>query len=150
VIARILLGLVGVAMASYGGWLLLAEDLADLVETAIWLAAGVVLHDFVLVPLTLALGYAATRLLPAGGRAPVAAGLVVLGTLTLMAVPVLGRFGERSDNPTILDRDYTTGWLVLAGVVTVVVLLATMRQAIGRAGPGKGSGVVERRRRRPR
>ncbi len=149
ILPRLLIGAVGVALASYGGWLLLAEDLADLVDAAVWLAAGVVLHDFVLVPLTLASGYAATRLLPASRRAPVVAGLVVLGTLTLMAVPVLGRFGERPDNPTILDRDYGAGWLVVAGVITLVVLLAMVRQTIGRTDPGEGSGV-ERRRRRPR
>ena len=74
------------------------------------------LHDFVLVPLTLLLGLALIRLLPANLRAPVAGGLVVLGSVTLLAVPVLGRFGARADNPTLLDRDYAAGWLVVAGV----------------------------------
>ena len=73
------------------------------------------LHDFVLVPLTLLLGLALIRLLPANLRAPVAGGLVVLGTVTLMAVPVLGGWGANADNPTILDRNYTAGWLVVAG-----------------------------------
>ena len=49
-IAAVLLGALGVAVAAYGGWLLLQEDLSDLVDTAVWLAGGVVLHDFVLVP----------------------------------------------------------------------------------------------------
>jgi hypothetical protein len=133
VLPRLLIGVAGVAMAAYGGWLLLAEgrdSWAELLAIALWLVAGVVLHDFVLVPLTLALGYLAARLLPAGLRAPVVAGLVVLGTLTLMAVPVLGRFGERPDNPTVLDRDYTAGWLAVAGVIGLVVLLAAwIRQA---------------------
>ena len=74
------------------------------------------LHDFVLVPLTLLLGLALVRLLPANLRAPVAGGLVVLGTVTLMAVPVLGGWGANADNPTILDRNYPVGWLVVAGV----------------------------------
>ena len=43
---RILVGAVGVAVAAYGGWLLVANaETSDLVEVAIWLAAGVVLHD---------------------------------------------------------------------------------------------------------
>ena len=45
-----------------------------------------------------------------------AGGLVVLGTVTLMAVPVLGGWGANADNPTILDRNYAAGWLVVAGV----------------------------------
>ncbi len=118
---RLLIGLLGVAATAYGAWLLLAEDLPDLVDTAVWLAAGVVLHDFVLVPLTLTAGWIATRLLPPRLRAPVAAGLVVLGTLTLVAVPVLGGWGANADNPTILDRDYPRAdWVVAAGIVVVV------------------------------
>ncbi|MBF4766444.1 hypothetical protein ISU10_01530 [Nocardioides agariphilus] len=133
-IARIGIAVVGVAFAAYGAWLLLAEDLADLVDAAVWLGAGVVLHDFVLVPLTLALGWLVSRLVPAGLRPRAAAGLVVLGTLTVLAIPVIGRFGERPDNPTILDRGYTAGWLLVVVVVLVVV----------------GVSEVARRRRRPR
>ena len=107
---RLLIGFLGVAATAYGVWLLLQEDLTDLVDTAVWLAAGVVLHDFALVPLTLVVGLVLTRMLPANHRALVAGGLVVLGTLTLLAVPVLGGWGANADNPTILDRDYAAGW----------------------------------------
>jgi len=134
---RLLLGALGVAVATYGGWLLLQEDLSDLVDTAVWLAGGVVLHDFVLVPLTLLLGLALVRLLPANLRAPVAGGLVVLGTVTLMAVPVLGGWGANADNPTILDRNYPVGWLVVAGVTMLVVVVTIVLRAWGRSGgPG--------------
>ena len=134
---RLWLGALGVAVAAYGAWLLLQEDLSDLVDTAVWLAGGVVLHDFVLVPLTLLLGLALVRLLPANLRAPVAGGLVVLGTVTLMAVPVLGGWGANADNPTILDRNYPVGWLVVAGVTMLVVVVTIVLRAGGRSGgPG--------------
>ena len=136
---RLLLGALGVAVATYGGWLLLQEDLSDLVDTAVWLAGGVVLHDFVLVPLTLLLGVALIRLMPANLRAPVAGGLVVLGTVTLMAVPVLGGWGANADNPTILDRNYPAGWLVVAGVTTLVVVVTIVLRA-GRRSGGPGAG----------
>ena len=131
---RLLLGALGVAVAAYGAWLLLQEDLADLVDTAVWLAGGVVLHDFVLVPVTLLLGLALIRLLPSNLRAPVAGGLVVLGTVTLMAVPVLGGWGANADNPTILDRNYTAGWLFVAGVTILAVVLTIMLRLGGRSG----------------
>ena len=134
---RLLLGALGVAVATYGGWLLLQEDLSDLVVTAVWLAGGVVLHDFVLVPVTLLLGLALIRLLPADLRAPMAGGLVVLGTVTLSAVPVLGGWGANADNPTILDRNYPVGWLVVAGVTMLVVVVTIVLRAGGRSGgPG--------------
>ena len=50
---------------------------------------------------------------------------MVLGAVTLLAVPVLGRFGAQPDNPTLLDRAYGPGWLVLAGLT---VLLAVVRR----------------------
>ena len=134
---RLWLGALGVAVAAYGAWLLLQEDLSDLVDTAVWLAGGVVLHDFVLVPLTLLLGVALIRLLPANLRAPVAGGLVVLGTVTLMAVPVLGGWGANADNPTILDRNYPAGWLAVAGATILVVLVTIVLRRGGRSGgPG--------------
>jgi hypothetical protein len=51
---------------------------------------------------------------------------VVLGSVTVLAVPVLGRFGERSDNATLLDRDYTAGWLVLALFTVAAVVVASV------------------------
>ena len=39
---------------------------------------------------------------------------------------MLGRFGARPDNPTLLDRDYLVGWLVLAGVVLLVTVVASL------------------------
>jgi hypothetical protein len=53
-------------------------------------------------------------------RAAAAAALVVLGPVTLAAMPAWGRFGARPDNPTLLDRPYAAGWAVLAALVLVV------------------------------
>ena len=138
---RLLLGAVGVAAAAYGAWSLLGEGPADVVTTALWLAGGVVLHDFLLVPLTLAVCWLGARLLPAGRKAAVAAGLVVLGTLTLVAVPVLGGWGANRDNPTILGRDYSTGWLVVATLTVSGVLAGPIVSALltGRRSRGHGA-----------
>lgn len=120
--ARVLIGLAGLGALVYGGVLLLANGWADLVDTAVWLAGGVVLHDFVLVPATLAVCWVGARLIPPGRRPPVAAALLVLGTLTLLAVPVLGRFGARPDNLTLLDRNYPAGWAVVSAIVCTAVV----------------------------
>lgn len=125
--SRAVTGVVGVLLVAYGVVLLLTRQEPDQVASAgVWLAAGVVLHDAVLAPLVLAAGFAGARLLPAQARGPAAAGLVVLGSVTLLAVPVLGRFGARSDNPTLLDRPYGTGWLLLAGLVFATVVGASV------------------------
>jgi hypothetical protein len=138
---RVLLGACGVAVAGYGGWLLLDAGLGDVAHAVAWLAGGVVAHDLVLAPLVVAVVAVGGRLLPAAWRGPAAAGVVVLGSVTLLAVPVLGRFGAAPDNPTLLDRDYWAGWAAIAGLTllgtAVTGLLARRRTRSGR-GPGAG------------
>jgi hypothetical protein len=137
--ARFLIGALGVAGAAYGLVLLVRNGLDDLIAAVIWLAVGVVLHDFLLVPLTLGVCWLAMRVVPPGRRAPLAVGLLVLGSLTILAIPVLGRFGARPDNPTLLDRDYTAGWLVVAGLTLVAVvagLVVSARTGRRTGGPG--------------
>ena len=124
-IARLGLGAVGVLVAAYGVFRLLELGWDNLVATVVWLAGGVVLHDAVLAPLVITVCALAVLVLPTrAGRAAAAGGLLVLGTVTLTAVPVLGRFGAKPDNPTLLDRPYVAGWLLLAGLVVLGAVLA--------------------------
>ncbi|VXB41993.1 hypothetical protein [Nocardioides sp. AX2bis] len=126
---RLVVGGFGVLVGLYGAWLLLSrQELSQVLDVAVWTVAALLLHDVVISGLELALGAAAQRVLPWTVSGPVAGGFLVLGSVTLLAVPVLGRFGAREDNPTLLDRDYTTGWLVLAALVVVAVVLAVLRR----------------------
>lgn len=124
----------GVAATAYGGWQLAQRGWANFEAAATWLVAGVVLHDAVLAPLTIAACWLALRLVRADRLAPWATGLVLLGPLTLLAVPVLGRFGARPDNPTLLDRPYWAGWSAVVVVVCAGILVA--RYAGRRRHPG--------------
>jgi hypothetical protein len=119
---RAVLATLGVGVGGYGAFRLLELGWDNLVATLLWLAGGVLLHDALLAPLTIAVAALATVLLPTPVRGPAAAGFVVLGSITVTAVPVLGRFGARADNPTLLDRDYTAGWLALAAAVLLAVV----------------------------
>ena len=125
--SRFLIAGVGALVGLYGAYLLWSrQDFEQHKSAVIWLVSGVVLHDFVLAPLVLGLVFVAARVVPAVIRVPAAAALVVLGTATVFAIPVLGKFGERSDNSTLLDRNYLVGWLVLAGVVLLGAAVATL------------------------
>ena len=127
--ARLLLGVPGALVAAYGLWLLLRTGWDNLWATAIWLGGGVVVHDLLFVPLVLLACAVLGRLLPERVRRPALVGAIVLGAVTIATVPTLGRFGARPDNPTLLDRDYATGWLVVAGLTLVGVLVAVARTA---------------------
>ena len=114
---RLGLGVVGVLLGLVGLRDLLSQGIDNLVATGVWLAGGVVLHDGVLAFATVVVVVLGTRLLPGRLRPYAAAVFVVLGTVTIAAVPVLGRFGAHADNPTLLDRNYIAGWLILAGLI---------------------------------
>lgn len=138
--ARAGLGVLGVLLAAYGAWLLLSrQSTAGNLDAVLWLAGGVVVHDLLLAPAVLVLCAVAARLLPPVARPAAAAGLVVLGSLTVLAVPFLGGWGRANapENETLLDRDYSAGYLALVATVIIVVvvpvLLATVRRR--RAGP---------------
>ena len=120
----------GVLVGGYGAFRLFELGGDNLVPTLVWLAGGLLLHDAVLAPLTIGLAGAGGLLLPGPVRGPAVAGAVVLGTVTLTAVPVLGRFGARADNPTLLDRDYTSGWLAFAAIVLLAVVIRTVLPAV--------------------
>ncbi|HEY9395135.1 MAG TPA: hypothetical protein VIP58_13360 [Nocardioides sp.] len=124
----ILLGAVGMA---YGAWLLVSrQDLGQIVEVAVWLAAAVVIHDGILAPVVLGLGWVGGRLLPRAVARGAVVVLVLLGPTLLVAIPVVGRFGAKPDNPTLLDRDYTQGLLVFAALCVcagVAVALGELR-----------------------
>ena len=125
---RISLAALGVLLGAIGVKYLMNEDVPDLADALIWLAGGVLVHDAILAPATLVLMVVATRFLPEWLRGPMAAGFVLLATVTIAAIAVLGRFGARADNPTLLDRNYVGGWLVFAGVVVLGVSLAAARK----------------------
>ena len=128
---RILLGALGVAGGAFGAVLLLDLGPANLVAAGTWLVGGVLVHDAVLAPLTLAVGVGAVRLLRRQVPAAIVVGATVLATVTVVAIPVLGRFGARGDNRTLLDRNYLLGWLVLATLTVVAVAIAMVRSDRG-------------------
>ncbi|QIM21779.1 hypothetical protein G7075_12655 [Phycicoccus sp. HDW14] len=125
-VVRAVLGLLGAGAAGYGVLRLLRLPSEQVLAVLVWAFGGIVAHDGVLAPLVVGLGLAATAL-ARWLRPSLVVLLVVLGPLTLVAVPVLGRFGARSDNPTLLDRPYLAGWLVVVGLAVAVAAVTALR-----------------------
>jgi hypothetical protein len=134
---RLALGATGVVLVLVGVWHLLGRGPADLVATLVWLAGGVVAHDAVIAPVVVLLGVALLPRLPAWSRGPAVAGFVVLLTVTLAAVPVLGRFGAKPDDPWLLPRPYAALWLAFALVVVAAVVGVSVlrRRRTGKGAP---------------
>ncbi|WP_133176582.1 hypothetical protein [Nocardioides currus] len=131
---RLTVGALGVALGVYGAVLALTrQDPVQLVEVAVWLGAGVALHDGVIAGVAIVLAVLARRVLPRPWLAPATLALVVWGSVSVMAIPVLGRFGARPDNATLLDRPYLVSWslLTLATVAAVGVAGAVRARRTG-------------------
>lgn len=133
--ARLALGTVGAAGAAYGLGLLIGLGPDQLLSVLVWVVGAVVVHDGVFAPLVVVLGVAVHA--PVWLRPPLLWVLVVLGPLTLVAVPVLGRFGAKADNPTLLDRPYWLGYVVVVALVLAFTALGT---AVRRPRPVPGAG----------
>jgi hypothetical protein len=126
----LVLGLVG---GGYGLLRLLDLGWDNTRAALVWLVGGVVLHDGVLAPLTMAVALVALRILPRERLAPFVVGIVILIPVTLVAIPELGRFGTRADNPTLLDRHYWLGWAGLVTLVVVAVAAASVVTSVAAA-----------------
>ena len=138
---RLVLGVLGLAAGLFGVVRLFRLDASGLLDAVVWMVGAAVVHDAVLAPLTLLAAWVLRRVVPGRWRTRVTVALVVVATVTVSAVPVLGRFGERPDNPTLLDRSYGTGWLVLVVRGAAVARVGDpVRRAVGRGGRRPGAG----------
>lgn len=127
---RVAIGALGVLAGLWGVWLILGSaDLSDLVNLTIWLGGGIVAHDVGVAAVSLVLAVVGARFLPQAARMPAAAGLVVLGTITVLAIPFVGRFGASANNATLLDRNYLGGYLAIVALVVTSVVVASVVRA---------------------
>jgi len=121
--ARAILVLLGVGCGLWGLWLVRDFTSEQLVSLVVWLVAGVLVHDAVIAPVTVALGAGASRLLPRHAALGVA--FLVWATLTVTFLPVLSGQGGKPDNDTILNQPYGTSWVVMTALLVVGGALAT-------------------------
>ncbi|AWB93796.1 hypothetical protein C3E78_17135 [Aeromicrobium chenweiae] len=137
---RVLIGALGIGSCLWGLWLMRDFTREQLTSEATWFVGVVVLHDAVLAPVVVAVGYGASRLLPEPFRRPVATAFVVWGTLTVAFFPVLSGEGGKAGNETILGRPYGLSWVVmtllLAAYAVVTGLLRRRRDPVATGAEG--------------
>jgi Kef-type K+ transport system membrane component KefB len=106
----------GSVLCSFGLVGSIVGDRTDPVRVAVLVVLAAVTHDLLLVPVVLAAGLILRRA-PEWVRAPLQGALLICAVVVLASVPVLGRFGARADNPSLLPRDYPAGLAVTLGLV---------------------------------
>ena len=122
----------GWAVIAFGIWGAIFESRNVDHRLAVWLVGGLLVHDLVIAPIVFATGMILRRAVPARSRATISAALIVSAIFVVTSIPMLGRFGEREDNPTALPGNYTAGLMVMLAIVwsfTALVMLRAWRRS---------------------
>lgn len=122
---RVALGAVGVLLALFGVFRLLTQiPVANLIELAEWLVGAVLLHDVVVGPIVVAVGWVTARSLPPRVRRYVQAALLIGALLTVIALPLIHRRGSQPRAKAILTQNYGANLATLLAIVATACLLA--------------------------
>jgi hypothetical protein len=132
--------------AAVAGWAIIAVGVIGLgrhlgtggaLDVGLWVVAGNIIHDLAVVPLAGAIAIAASLVVRPPWRTPLLAGLAISAVVVLFAVPLLGRYGAKPKNPSVLPLSYPSAVVTVLVVVWTAVALwcaAIAWQRRGRAG----------------
>ncbi len=142
---RVVLAAAGLAALGYGVDGLLSMSRATRPTNAgAWLIGGIVVHDALLVPATMIVGFALSRLVPAPYRAVVQGALLVSGSVALASLPLWRGYGGSADNPSVNPLAYGRNLAIVLGAVWAGAALIMAGRAVaarrGRPGAGRGPG----------
>ena len=128
---------IGWAVIAYGIWGALANaDRTEPLQLAVYVVGAAVLHDAVIVPVVVTVGWLASRWLPPAARGPVRGALALSALLVVFAYPLVRRLGARPTNSSALPLRYGPNLaLVLGAVWVVTAVLVVVRHRRRRSQP---------------
>jgi hypothetical protein len=102
---------------------------SDLVR---WFGGLLVVHDAIVVPIALGIGWLVGRLRPGRGSTYVKAGLAMSATVVVLWWPLWRGYGLRESNPTLLRLPYERNLLIALALGWGVVATVAGASAIAR------------------
>lgn len=121
---RIGLGVAGILLGLYGAVnLLTGVDIDTLLVLALWLVGAVVIHDGVLSPAVLGVGWALHRWVPVRARRYTQAGLIAGGLITVVATPMILQQGAEPASKALLRQNFGGNLTLLLGLVAAASLV---------------------------
>ena len=127
---RVGLGGLGILVILFGALRILHDHTqTHPIGLAKWLIGAIVVHDAVLAPITVGVGWLVAKVVRGRAQAFVQAALAVAGVTTLVALPLIYRHGKSAPGTTLLRRAYGLNLLILFGVIAVGAVLAYALQA---------------------
>jgi hypothetical protein len=133
---RLTLGITGVLLATFGVFRLVTQVPAhDLVMLALWLICALIIHDGILSPLVVGVGWVIARVVPARARRYLQIVLISGALVTVVAVPMIYRRGSQPRSKAILQQNFAGNLSVMLGIIAVLSLVAyAVRVARDRTG----------------
>ncbi len=120
---RVALAVTGVVVGLYGAVSLLTNvPFGTLLLLALWLIGAVVIHDGIVSPLVLGVGWALHRVVPPRARRYLQGGLVAAGLVTVVAVPMIAQQGAQPASKALLQQSFGGNLALLIGLVAAVSL----------------------------
>jgi hypothetical protein len=122
---RIVLGAVGIGLATYGISQLLTQiSRQTLVLLALWLIGALIIHDVLLSPAVVGVGAALRRYVPDRGRRYLQFALIMAAIVTVIAVPMIYRAHTQPPAKALLLQDFGINLTVLLAAIGCGTLIA--------------------------
>jgi len=113
----------GIGLALFGLFRLGTQiPLSSLVVLGIWLVAALIIHDGVLSPAVVTLGWLLRRFVPDRGRRYLQAALITSGLITVIALPMIYLRGSQPAVKALLLRNYGANLTLIIGAIALASL----------------------------
>jgi len=133
---RISLATAGILLGAYGVFRLLTNvGFVELLVLAAWRVGAVVIHDGILSPAVVAVGWFLARRVPARGRRYLQGFLVVGGLMTVIAIPLVLRKDSQPESKAMLLQSYGGNLTMLLALAAALSLLLYAIQVARRTTP---------------
>jgi hypothetical protein len=128
---RIGLATAGLLLALFGVFRLLTEiPVRSLILLGIWLLAALIVHDAVVAPAIVGVGWVLRRAIPDRERGYLQSVLIMIALVTVVAAPMIVLRGSQPPVKALLLRDYAANLVLLIGAIIAVAALR-VRPATG-------------------
>lgn len=121
---RIILAVAGIALLGFGVFRLLSEiPTHSLLVLAVWLAAALVIHDAILEPSVVGVGWLLRRYIPDRGRRYLQVALIIIALITVITLPMIFLRGSQPAAKALLLRNYGVNLIIIIGILGMVSLI---------------------------
>ena len=121
---RIILAIAGIALGAFGVFRLVSEiPTHSLLILLLWLAVALVLHDAILAPSVVGVGWLLRRQVADRARRYLQVALIMSAIVAVIAIPMIFLRGSQPAAKALLLRNYGANLILLLGIIAVVNLI---------------------------